>query len=232
MLIVLFCASAQAWETLSNTSGSEIRWQVMPIEFGINPDNEAGLDEAGVEASIRRAAMAWAEVPATDIEFDVSMTDIAVTDHDGQATVYFRDDWQLDPELLALTSNWSTSEGQIISFDVAINTHDHEWSLDGESGLTDLQNTMAHEFGHVLGLGHELQETEATMWSSSPRGETIKRDLHALDELGAIYLYPTEEPEETTPLGCSSAPVVGFWLLGLMLLRRRSDPLEGGSTCC
>ena len=231
MLIGLLCSPALAWETLTNTSGSEIRWPVMPIEFGINPDNEAGLDEAGAEMAVRRAAMVWTEVEAADIDFEVGMTDVAQSGHDGQAAVYFKHDWEQDPELLALTSNWSTSEGVIISFDIGINTEHHDWSLDGEEGRADLQNTMAHEFGHVLGLGHELDEPSATMWSTSPRGETAKRDLHAFDELGALYLYPRQDAEDPTPSACSTAPVMGFWLLGLMLLSRRSDPETGETSC-
>lgn len=229
MLIALLASPAQAWETLTNTSGSEIRWVVMPIEFGINPHNDAGLDEAGVEAAIRRASSVWGDVPGSEIGFQVGETEVAETAHDGQAAVYFQSAWEHDPDLLALTSNWSTPEGQIVSFDVAVNTADHTWSLSGEEGHADLQNTMAHEFGHVLGLAHELEEAEATMWSSSPSGELKKRDLHVLDELGAAYLYPPIEREE--PYGCATAPVAGFWLLALMAIRRRSDPEDGGFAC-
>ncbi|MCP4807440.1 MAG: matrixin family metalloprotease [Proteobacteria bacterium] len=232
MLIALI-TSAHAYQALTNASGSGIVWQEMPIAFEINPANTQGLDEAAVEANIRRAASVWAGVPGSDIEFDVEMTDASGTAHDGHALVYFTDDWTHDPNLLALTSNWSTPEGTIISFDIAINDADHDWSLSGESEHSDLQNTMAHEFGHVLGLGHESEESEATMWSSSKRGEILKRDLHTADEVGVVSLYANrdfgDEDQTSLPLACSSLAAGHGSLLALVAIafaRRRRGKEE------
>ena len=233
-MILLLTGPALAYQTLTNASGSGIVWQEMPIAFELNPANTSGLDEAGVEANIRRAAGTWGEVDGADIHFDVGLTDESGTGHDGQALVYFQDDWQADPNLLALTSNWSTSDGTIISFDIAINETHHEWSLSGESGKADLQNTMAHEFGHVLGLGHETHEEEATMWSSSRAGEILKRDLHTADEVGVVFLYGehdfgNEEERPPLPLACSSSaagPGLGMALAGLVFACRRRGEEE------
>lgn len=231
-MLIALVASSHAYQTLTNASGSGIVWQQMPIAFDINASNSQGLDEAAVEANIRRAASVWQDVPGAAIEFDVGMTDATGTAHDGVAVVYFAEEWKHDPNLLALTSNWSTPEGSIVSFDIAINETDHDWSLSGETQKSDLQNTMAHEFGHVLGLGHEADEVDATMWSSSRRGEISKRDLHSADEVGAVFLYSDADfGDPEPPLACSTGtrgvPAQGLLVAALTLaFVRRNRGME------
>ncbi len=227
-MLVLLLAPAHAFETLHNSGGSPLTWTEMPVRFDINPRNAQGLDEDLVWTNTYRAADVWAQVEGTDIAWDVGEGEVAETAHDGQAAVYFSDDWQGDESLLALTSTWSTGEGAIVSFDIAINSTHHTWAMDGGEGAIDLQNTLAHEFGHVLGFGHEPDNTEATMWPSSGLGETDKRDLHATDIEGAQAQYPESEAVEggelRLPLGCSGVGgAAGLLpaLLGLIALRRR-----------
>jgi hypothetical protein len=229
-MFVLLLAQAHAFETLHNASGSQLKWTQMPIRFDINPSNSQGLDEDMVWANTYRAADVWAQVEGADIEWDVGDTLVAEAGHDGQAVVFFNDQWSGDESLLALTSSWSTGEGEIISFDIAVNSAHHSWAMDGGEGQVDLQNTLAHEFGHVLGFGHETEIHEATMWSSSGVGETAKRDLHPVDIAGAQALYPELEPEQgpelSLPLACSATGRGGLGgllpaLLILVAARRR-----------
>ena len=113
-------------------------------------------------------------------------------------TVYFEDNWNEDPNILALTYNWaSSSTGEIIHFDMAINVESHEWATDGSPDLHDLQNAIAHEFGHALGLDHS-EVPEATMAPTAPLGEIQKRDLHEDDKEGMVHLYPTGSGEGLT----------------------------------
>jgi uncharacterized protein (TIGR02266 family) len=53
----------------------------------------------------------------------------------------------------------------------------------------DVQNVLTHEVGHFLGLGEEQALLDATMFVTSARGETMKRDLSSDDELGVRSLY-------------------------------------------
>ena len=64
---------------------------------------------------------------------------------------------------------------------------------------TDIQNTVTHEAGHVLGLGH-TPVADATMYASAPEGETSKRSLATDDIQGVCDIYPIASPT-TTCLG-------------------------------
>ena len=53
----------------------------------------------------------------------------------------------------------------------------------------DVQNTVTHEFGHVLGLDHSPDPT-STMYFSEPLGETSKRNLDPGSKRFVCEVYP------------------------------------------
>lgn len=56
----------------------------------------------------------------------------------------------------------------------------------------DIGNTLVHEIGHGLGLGHvdPILRPESTMFASAAGGETKKRSLDEDDVNGVTFLYP------------------------------------------
>ena len=204
----------------------------MPIPFVADPANSAGLDEDGTVAAIVGGAGAWMWVEGSDVEYRFRGVKSGIQGgYDSENVVFFTDDWVGTEDLLALTSTWSDDAGTILDFDLAVNTRDHQWSLDGSVG-GDLQNALAHEFGHALGLGHDQEDEEATMFPSASDGETSKRDLGPSDLAVARWLYPAldadelDTPETRTLVGCHSAPsagVLAFFPAALLVLRRRKE---------
>lgn len=93
-----------------------------------------------------------------------------------------------------------------------------EFSTDGAPGITDLQNTLTHEFGHVLALDHTSSDVdewmEQTMFQSAFPGETKKRSLGDDDIDGVCTLYesidltgdvdPDGFPLEGSDAGCNA----------------------------
>lgn len=115
---------------------------------------------------------------------------------DKQHVVIWRDDvWILDSATLAVTLvNARPLTGEILDADIEINGVDWTWkNLEVETdelGVADIRNVLTHEVGHFIGLDHEEQITDATMFTRAPDGEVKKRDLHQDDITGLCTMYP------------------------------------------
>jgi len=138
------------------------------------------------------------------------------------------------------------SSGRIVDADVAFDASDFQFK-DLASGAcddgvdpascADVQNAMAHEAGHFLGLGHST-DRHATMFGQVlTAGEVSKRNLARDDVNGLCAIYPAglppvrcapvpERDVEAEGCGCGagSAAAPGWVLLlplGLLAKRRR-----------
>lgn len=92
---------------------------------------------------------------------------------------------------LMCTSSWYDLYGtkwQIYEADIVVDST-WRWYNNGSQNGYDIQNCITHEFGHMLGLGDEYTETEATMYETAAQGETKKRDLHQDDLNGFSAIY-------------------------------------------
>ncbi len=176
-----------AWEVKRNGDGATLHWKDSNIDFYINTNNSP-ISAGETEQALVQAAESW-NFSHTELTYQGTTSINNISHQDEHFTVFFDPSWSEDPDILALTYTWSNSEGEIVHFDIAINSDDHDWAVDGSSEKHDLQNTITHEFGHVLGLDHS-EISDATMSPSSPAGELSKRELHEDDLLGYQIIYP------------------------------------------
>lgn len=112
--------------------------------------------------------------------------------------------WPYDAAIIAVTTNtFETSSGRIIDSDIEVNDHHFDLVVvrgdgcDSETGVMDLQNTLTHEVGHVIGLDHPPNTriyAETTMFASAPSCETKKRTLTDDDMAGLCDIYPIGQP--------------------------------------
>lgn len=229
--LVILCQSALAWEGRVDSNGMQLRWEQHTIPFKLNPDGDHGLSEAAINTLVTAATHAWTDPVYGSLSFKHDgRTDQRGASHTDESNIiYFENDWSHDPSLLAVTYLWSTPDGAIVGFDMALNARDHDWSIDGSPKTNDLLNTLSHEFGHAVGIDHSLTEELATMYASSPPGETLKRDLHQDDIDAVIHLYSGTMDPGAEAKGCSTTHTrpVGFAWLALLaacpvIQRRRS----------
>lgn len=152
------------------------------------------------------------------------------------------DCWQHNPLALAITTtNFDPATGKILDADVELNTPSFIFTtVDAPQCVgpktqfcvvTDIQNTMTHEFGHSLGLAHSCQ-TNSTMFASATVGELGKRVLDDGSKLFVCETYPkgaaakdciikTFDGKLGTAVGCGCDATPGFALVGLLALALR-----------
>lgn len=230
LLLALLTTSALAFQTLDSSEGTALQWAEMPVYYSIDATlapQELGADETS--AAIRAGLQAWNHVELSSAELVEG--EPTAWDRQESGDVFWVEDWEWDADVLALTSTWSTTSGEIVAFEIAINASpDTPWTLTGSDEGWDLQNTIAHEAGHVLGLAHNEDDRETTMYPTASKGETLKRDLALDDKDGVTYLYPWSEGQgglDLAELGCSTtggpAPWAALLLPLLALARRRTS---------
>ncbi len=117
--------------------------------------------------------------------------------------------WDHGSATIALTtSTFTLSAGHVLDADIELNASERSGAgflfttvdsppCDGPPSThcvsTDLQNTLTHEIGHVVGLDH-VANPGSTMEPTAPPGETHKRSLDEGTAAGFCGIYPRNLP--------------------------------------
>ncbi len=173
------------------------KWQDLPVDYVIDPDNPDGLTEDFVANAMFLGAEEWDNHTSADlfggytIDYNSSWDSDAP---DGRNELLFGD--YPEDGVIAVAITWGYFRGKpsarrIVEFDILFDT-DFIWG-DAiiDSAVMDLQNITTHELGHGVGLA-DLYETvcvEETMYGYSNYGDVKKRDLNTGDVAGIQTLY-------------------------------------------
>jgi len=174
------------------------KWQDLPVNYVIDPDNQDGLTEGFVANAMFLGVEEWDNHTSADlfggyaIDYNSSWDSDAP---DGRNELLFGD-YQEDG-VIAVAITWGYFRGKpsarkIVEFDILFDT-DFTWgdAATIDPAVMDLQNIATHELGHGVGLA-DLYETvcaEETMYGYSNYGDVKKRDLNAGDVIGIQTLY-------------------------------------------
>ncbi len=177
--------------------GKRVKWQELPADYVIDPDNPDGLTEDFVISAISAGAEEWDFHTSADLFGTYSIDYESSWDSDapdGRNELLFGD--YPEEGVIAVAVVWGYFSGppslrEIIEFDVLFDT-DYRWG-DATVNLSvmDLQNIATHEIGHGAGLDDIYDNvcSEVTMYGYSDYGEIIKRDLEQPDITGIQKLY-------------------------------------------
>lgn len=155
------------------------------------------------------------------------------------------DCWQYTEGAIAITTtSFSPRNAQVFDSDIELNTPsfifttvDSPPCVRGSETVnciaTDVQNTMTHEVGHLLGLAH-INDAASTMNPRAVTGELTKRVLDPGSKKFVCDVYPKGQASKTcfipklgiesgklAKTGCTEVPGLTMLALGAWLSRRR-----------
>ncbi len=230
-----------AWDVRTDSEGDLVKW-VKPLAMVLDAKAGELLHDARAEAAIAAAVKNFED---TTPYLEVSMTvgegkpmGYVVGATDNQNSILVLEDWPYSDDALAVTLvTLNARTNELLDADVAFNIESHRFKVlpdaaKDERQFDDVQNTITHELGHVLGLMHNNATHDLVMYPSAPPGELIKRILKTDDRDGLLSLYGLDSEPSAAALppvfaGCSSTSSSPVWLvlpmmmLGLLKRSRR-----------
>lgn len=193
-----FTGTAHGYAFKTTDEGTPLHWPEMPVGYAVSEEGSRDIDLRSAEGAARKGFEAWSAVSSASVRFEYDGVlpglQAGMDSEEGavnhNAVIWSRDVWTYEPSAMAITlSFYRPSTGELVDADIIVNELTYTWGV-GADVDNDLQNTLVHEVGHLLGLGHAEDEPEATMYPSSPPGELSKRDLHHDDISALEALYP------------------------------------------
>lgn len=221
-------------------SGTEVHplyWPVVNVPFALDAAGSLDVPFEEVQAAIQASFDTWEDVECSYLAFadQGAVEGVPVGyDRDGEnqnLVTWVERDWLHAPSAIAVTVlTFACADGQIFDADILMNGGNFDFTVRPDTAVDahDIQNTVTHEVGHLIGFDHTTDQT-STMYADATAGESIKRDLSADDVEGICVVYPTgSEPEVTggcgdPRTGAAFGPLAAVFLITSGRWRGRSS---------
>jgi hypothetical protein len=198
--LVLLAQSLSMAFTLNSSNDPSLRgWASPDVQFLLNPTNcPAGVDVAEI---VTAAASVWNNLPQSNVKVSYGGTTTSTT-YSSSPTVYCETNFQSvtggDSNSVPGVGGVQASGGQITSGILILNASGGRANI-ASYNSTVLSIILAHEIGHVLGLGHS-EYSYALMYFDASAKTTLTLAQDDMD--GMSYLYPRDELGKDKMMGC------------------------------
>ena len=211
-VVVGAATDARAFQcTRAGDLGPSLFWPKRVVTLQRSGEGQE-VKASDIERVMQTAAQTWSDIDCSDVVEQVGLpTDDRVVGFDWAAgtgspanhnIVLFRNDdpadpldtWTHDLGAIAITTvTFESNEGRLLDADVELNDANFAFTACDACDIHfDLENTLTHELGHVLGLDHST-DGEATMFPSAPEADTSKRSLGDDDIAAICTVYPADD---------------------------------------
>lgn len=199
VLILFFTQTVLAF-TLNSSSNPNLQgWANTDIKIYLNPINcPAGVDVAGV---ISEAVEVWNNIPNSSIKVSYGGSTTSTTSSN-PPTAYCETNFQgvvgADQDAVPGAASADGSSGRITRAVLYLNASGGLANI-GHFDRETLKIILAHEIGHILGLGHS-SDTSALMYYDASYKQRLSLAQDDID--GMTYLYPQSDINLNSLVGC------------------------------
>ena len=222
LTLLFFPFFTSAFTLNSSTNPNFKGWQSGEINFAINSTNcPASMN---IKSLMEDAFEVWNKVPTSPVKLTASATTTS-TAAANPVTVYCETNFQgvtgadddFVPGAAAIGGSGDYATIGIVYLNVSA----------GQANISQFDRSLltvilAHEIGHIIGLGHS-HDINALMYFDASAKNTLNLSQDDVD--GLTYLYPRDELGKDKPLGCAlvsevkppSGPYIAAVLLMLLM---------------
>jgi hypothetical protein len=210
---------AQGYVRSTTNAGIPVAWFESCLPFSFDSVGSQNLNMDQIQSTTQISFNTWQNERCTSIAFSNQGIaqgafgfELGVDNENLMIFRSTRDEWVHDPQILALTTltlcqndSEQCPAGTILDADIELNEAHFFFTSSEQNPQFDLENTLTHEIGHLIGFDH-TPELESTMYASAPFAETKKRSLEQVDVDGLCSVYPLVGNKAV----CSGKVVIGL----------------------